>query len=145
MKLSTMALVAGAALLCASPARAQDQWMQQVAAQLDAVVDALDTEGLTPAGDPHGGALGEGANEDLELELTAGSYLIIGVCDADCSDLDLVLSADGDEIASDYEPDDTPVLVVEVEEGGTLTLTVQMAACSSGPCRYGIGVFTTSD
>jgi hypothetical protein len=145
MKISMMALVAGAALLCASPARAQDQWMQQVAAQLDAVVDALDTEGLSPAGDPHGGALNEGESEEVELELTAGSFLIIGVCDEDCTDLDLVLTADGDEIASDLESDDTPVLVVEVEEGGTLTLTVQMATCSSGPCRFGIGIFSTND
>jgi hypothetical protein len=145
MKISLMALAAGAALLCASPAQAQDQWMRQVAAQLDAVVDALDTEGLSPAGDPHGGALSEGESEEVELELTAGSFLIIGVCDEDCTDLDLVLTADGDEIASDLEPDDTPALVVEVEEGGTLTLTVQMAACSSGPCRFGIGIFSTND
>lgn len=143
MKIWTMTLVAGAALLCASPARAQDQWMQQVAAQLDAVVDALDTEGLTPAGDPHGGALNEGESEEVELELTAGSYLIVGVCDADCSDLDLLLSHDGDEVDSDYEDDDTPVLAVEVEEGGTLILRVEMAACGNGPCRFGIGVFST--
>ncbi|HEX6372962.1 MAG TPA: hypothetical protein VF006_28825 [Longimicrobium sp.] len=144
MKMWTMALVAGAALLCASPAQAQDQWMQQVAAQLDAVVEALDAEGLTPAGDPHGGALEEGEAEEVELELTAGSYLIVGVCDADCSDLDLLLSLDGDEIDSDYETDDTPVLAVEVEEGGTLILTVEMATCSNGPCRFGIGVFSTN-
>jgi hypothetical protein len=145
MKLSMMALVAGAAVLCTSPALAQDQWMQQVAAQLDAVVEALDAEGLTPAMEPYGGALNEGESEEVELELTAGSYLIIGVCDGDCTDLDLLLSADGEEVASDFEPDDTPVLVVEVEEGGLLILRVDMPACSSGPCRFGLGVFTTSD
>jgi hypothetical protein len=145
MKLSTLALVTGAALLAASPARAQDPWERQVAAQLDAVVEALDEEGLSPAGDPLYGTLNEGEFQDVTLELTAGSFLIIGVCDADCSDLDLVLTADGEEIDSDLEPDDTPVLVVEVEEGGTLTLRVGMPACSSGPCRYGVGVFSTDD
>lgn len=145
MKLSMMALAAGAALLCASPAQAQDQWMQQVSAQLEAVVEALDAEGLAPAGDPHGGALNEGESEEVELELTAGSYLIVGVCDADCSDLDLLLTSDGEEVDSDYEADDTPVLAVDVEEGGTLMLTVEMPACSSGPCRFGVGVFSTQD
>ncbi len=145
MKLSTLALMAGAALLAASPARAQDPWEQQVTAQLEAVVEALDQEGLSPAGEPLYGALNADEYENVELELTAGSFLLIGVCDGDCTDLDLVLSADGEEIASDLEADDTPVLVVEVEEGGTLTLRVGMAVCSSGPCRYGVGLFSTNN
>lgn len=145
MKLLAMALVAGGVILCVSPAQAQDELSPHVAAQLDAVVEALDAEGLAPAGEPIGGALNEGENEELELELTAGSYLIIGVCDADCTDLDLQLTADGEEIVSDFEADDTPVLEVDVEEGGVLTLRVDMATCSSGPCSYGIGIFATTN
>lgn len=145
MKISTLALVAGATLLAASPARAQDEWLQQVAAQLEAVTEALDQEGLSSAGEPHAGALDEGESEEVELELTAGAYLIVGVCDNDCTDLDMVLSLDGEEIDSDFEMDDTPVLAVEVEEGGTLTLRVDMATCSSEPCRYGVGVYSVDN
>lgn len=145
MKISSLALMAGAALLAARPAQAQDPWLQEVAVQLDAVVEALDREGLSSAGDPHAGALDEGEAEELQLELTAGTYLIVGVCDNDCTDLDLVATENGEEVASDVEMDDTPVLAIEVEEDVTLTLRVDMATCSSGPCRYGIGVFATND
>lgn len=147
MKFSVMALVAGAALLCASPAQAQkqDEWTAQVSMQLDAVVEALEAEGLTPALDPAGGSLNEGESEELELELTEGSYLIIGVCDADCTDLDLQLSAGREEIARDFSTEDPPILEVVIEEGGLLNLRVDMATCGSEPCRYGIGVFTVSE
>ncbi|HEU4885363.1 MAG TPA: hypothetical protein VFT45_24155 [Longimicrobium sp.] len=145
MKFSMMALAAGAALLCAAPAHAQDQWMQQVHAQLGTVVQALNKEGLTPAGEPRVGALNEGVSDEVELQLTAGSYLIVGVCDTDCSDMDLLLSQNGTELASDFEMDDTPVLAVQVPAGGTFSLRVDMATCTAGPCRYGVGVFTTQE
>lgn len=145
MKISMMALAAGAALLCASPAQAQDQWMQQVHAQLGEVTQRLNANGLTSAGEPRVGALNEGASDEVELQLTAGSYLIVGVCDTDCSDVDLLLSQNGTEVDSDFEADDTPVLAVQVPEGGTFTLRVDMAACTSGPCRYGVGVYTTQN
>lgn len=142
MKISTIALLAGAGLLFATPAAAQqDAWLRQVNAQLEAVADALSEEGLSTAAEPASGALDEGEAEELELELSAGTYLIIGVCDADCSDLDLVLSDGGDEIDSDMEMDDTPVVTVELDGPASLTLRVNMATCSSEPCRYGVGVF----
>jgi hypothetical protein len=145
MKLSMMAIAAGAALLCASPARAQDEWTRQVSEQLDLVVEAMEERGFSPVGDAHTDALGEGASDEVELRLAVGSYEIVGMCDADCEDLDLLLGRDGVEIASDFETDDTPVLAFAVEEGGTFTLRVDMATCTSGPCRYGVRVFTGRD
>ena len=142
MKIAKIALMAGAALLFASPAAAQDAWMTQVNAQLTAVLEALDGEGLTPATEPVGGALAAGAGEDIELELSAGSYVIVGVCDTDCSDLDLVLSSADGEVDSDVATDDVPVVTVELTRATTLNLHVVMAACSSAPCRYGVGVFS---
>lgn len=141
MKIAKIALMAGAALLFASPAAAQDAWMTQVNAQLTAVVEALDGEGFTPATEPVGGALAEGDGEDIELELNAGTYVIVGMCDADCSDLDLVLSSADGEVDSDVATDDAPVVTVELTRRTTLNLRVVMAACSSAPCRYGVGVF----
>jgi hypothetical protein len=141
MKLTKIALLTGAALLFGSPAAAQDAWMAQVSAQLDAVVEALDGEGLSEATEPVGGGLAEGASEDVEFALAAGSYVIVGVCDTDCSDLDLVLSGPGGELDSDLATDDTPVVTVELSRAATLNLRVNMAACSSAPCRYGVQAF----
>lgn len=145
MKLSMMMLAAGAALLCASPAPAQDEWTRQVSQQLDMVVEAMAERGFSPVGDAHIEALSEGASDEVELQLAAGSYMIVGMCDADCEDLDLVLSLNGEEVTGDFETDDTPVLAFQVEESGTFTLRVDMATCTSGPCRYGVRVFTGRD
>jgi hypothetical protein len=145
MKLSMMTVAAGAALLCASPAQAQDEWTQQVSQQLDEVVEAMAERGFSPVGDPHIDALSEGASDEVELQLEPGSYEIVGMCDADCEDLDLVLSRDSAEVTGDFETDDTPVLAFQVEGGGTFTLRVDMATCTSGPCRYGVRVFTSRD
>lgn len=146
MKLSMMALLAGAGLLVASPASAQeDPWMGQVAAQLGAVVQAVAAQGMSPAADPVAGSLAMGAADEVELALQPGQYLVVGVCDTDCSDLDLVLTGtDGAELASDLEMDDTPVVTVTLTEAATLTLEVKMAACTSAPCRYGIGLYTVN-
>ena len=144
MKLSMMTIAAGA-LLCASPARAQDEWTQQVSQQLDLVVQAMAERGFSPVGDPLTDALSEGASDEVELQLAGGTYMIVGMCDADCEDLDLLLGRDGVEVASDFETDDTPVLAFALEEGGTVTLRVDMATCTSGPCRYGVRVFSSRD
>ena len=142
MKLTKIALFAGAALLFASPAAAQDAWMSQVAAQLDAVIEALDAEGLSEATEPVGGALAEGAGEDVEFELAAGSYAIVGVCDADCSDLDLVLvNASGGESAADRELDDVPVVTFQADADGRYVVKVEMATCGTERCEYGVRVF----
>jgi hypothetical protein len=77
------------------------------------------------------------------LSLTGGrSYLIVGYCDGDCSDLDLYLlnpSAVG--LVSDTALDDYPKLSFRPSFTGTYTLKVTMAACSVNPCRYGVAVF----
>jgi hypothetical protein len=146
MKLSAMALLAGAGLLFASPAAAQDDpWMAEVATQLQAVLQATSTAGLTPAADPVTGTLAMGGADAIELELPAGSYAFVGVCDTDCSDLDLVLSTGEQELDSDVETDDTPIVTVSLTEPAVVTLRVDMAACTSAaPCRYGIGLYTAA-
>lgn len=145
MKISTMALAAGAALLCASPARAQDRWQRQALAEMHEVLRALDQGGMFPAGLPVDGELGQTQSEEVELELTPGRYVIVGVCDGGCADLDLLLALDGELVTSDVEEDDTPVLGVEVAEASTFVLRVDMVACGTSPCRWAVGAFTTTN
>lgn len=137
MKLRLIALAA-AAVLFSSPAQAQDI----IASQLDEAVNIMGGDGFTPADEPVTGQLAQGGDEEFELELNSGNrYIVVGVCDGDCSDLDLVLTnGSGEEVEADRELDDVPMLAIQ-GQGGTFVLKVQMATCEAAQCRYGVRVF----
>jgi hypothetical protein len=140
MKLPVIALAAVAALLFAAPAHAQPQIIRT---QLDSAQVLMRGNGFSLQDDIVSGDLREGEDEEFELELEGGkTYIIVGVCDGDCSDLDMALTtAAGAEVDSDYQTDDVPMVMVEVASGQTYHLKVQMAACSVEPCAFGVGVF----
>ncbi len=144
MKLQVIALAAiGAALAFAAPAHAQPAIIRT---QLDSAAILMGNEGFRLQDDIVSGDLDQGEDEEFELELEAGrTYIIVGVCDGDCSDLDMALTtSDGEEVDSDYATDDVPMVTVEVERAGTYHLKVQMATCSVEPCAFGVGVFADS-
>ena len=120
-----------------------DEWTQQVANLLNQAASTATSRGLRRTHTPYIGSLRTGAQSSHELQLNAGtSYALIGVCDNDCSDLDLRLfDPNGREVGSDLLTDDTPVVNVTPRRTGTYTVRAIMTACSSQPCRYGIGVY----
>jgi hypothetical protein len=141
MKLPVIALAAlGAALLFAAPAAAQPQIIRT---QLDSAGVLMSGNGFRLQDDIVSGDLRTGQDEQFELELEGGkTYIIVGVCDGDCSDLDMALTtAAGADVSSDFQDDDVPMVTVEVERGATYNLMVRMAACSVEPCAFGVGVF----
>ncbi|MGM9319937.1 hypothetical protein [Deinococcus aquaticus] len=86
-------------------------------------------------------ALDEGDSDaELVYTLTGGrEYLIYGVCDDDCGDLDInVYDAKGKLIASDEEDDDVPALTLKVTKTADYTIEVVMATCDNDPCFYAI-------
>jgi len=143
MKRLVFAAVLGAAVLGTTAAAPQDEWDRQVRAQFDAAGTKLQEQGFTLKQRIYTGALGNGANATVELQLEAGTaYAIMGACDTDCSDLDLVLmDAAGAKVAEDVLDDDVPVVSVQPARSGTYRVTVAMAVCSEDPCRYGVGIF----
>lgn len=142
MKPSMIAALGGAVFFASPAAAQQDEWMQQVQAQLVAVAEAVGEEGMEIAGEPIGGSLDDGETETVRIRIQPGTYLIVGACDADCSDLDLALVSGGEEVDADDAADDSPVLAIEVSEATTVTLRVHMAGCSAEPCRYGVAAFS---
>ncbi len=139
MKLPFIALAAAAAALLSTPAQAQPAI---ITTQLDSAVVLMRAQGFTPADDAVRGTLAEGADEEFELDLESGTnYLVVGVCDGGCSDLDLVLTnGSGEEVESDRELDDVPMLAIE-GQSGSFVLSVQMATCTLNECHYGVRVF----
>jgi hypothetical protein len=122
---------------------AQDQWLTQVHTQLVEASVVFAGEGYVSTHELVTGQLHDGSSELIELQLDAGvQYVILGVCDADCSDLDLVLrDRSGSVVDSDYQVDDVPVVAVQPRQTGIYTVEVSMASCSQEPCRYGVGVY----
>ena len=111
--------------------------------QLDSAVVLAKSEGFSQQGNWLVGALEDGGSTTLPTELRAGlTYLIVGVCDYDCTDVDLILDdPSGDEVVSDLLADDAPVLTADIATAGAYSVTVNMAACSVDPCNYGVAIF----
>jgi hypothetical protein len=144
MRHFALAIVGAVCLL--QPASGQDRFEQQVRAQLDRVGENLKNKGLELTTQIYTGKLGEDRNEEVSVRLRAGvRYAIVGVCDEDCKDLDLVLyNGSGRELASDIEEDDVPVVEVTPDRDGLYMARAVMANCGAEPCAYGLGLFATS-
>ncbi|MCC7185884.1 MAG: hypothetical protein IT185_06570 [Acidobacteria bacterium] len=88
------------------------------------------------------GKLADGATDTWTFPLERGKeYLIIGVCDNDCTDVDLVVKGGNGVIVKDEEVDDTPVTRFRVTSSGRFTVEVTMADCKDEPCFFGFGLF----
>jgi hypothetical protein len=140
MKTLTMVLAAAAGLLMAAPAHAQ---AELVAAQLQAADSVMRGQGLAiDTVQKEDGALAAGASREFRLQLQAGKrYMVVGVCDGGCNDLDLTLTDEGGRtVAEDKALDDVPLLAVNGLDG-TFTVKVDMATCSRTECFFGVRVF----
>jgi len=144
MKIVARIAVLLAVFLCLhAPAQAQDEeYINQVGAQLDIIETAAINEGWQSTHDYLIDRLPAGGVDSYYLELDEGwQYRIFSVCDEDCSDLDLALfDENGNEISVDGATDDWPVVEAEPAWTGKFELQVGMYRCSSEPCYYGIGV-----
>jgi hypothetical protein len=88
------------------------------------------------------GFLRSGATVGLEVFVEAGfEYLIAGVCDHDCTDLDLALTGDDGWLVEDELDDDAPVLQFTAPAVGFHLLEIRMYACSIEPCSFAYQVY----
>lgn len=111
--------------------------------QLAQANELAQREGYSPIGQPAAGAINDDTQEEVGVNLNSGGqYLMIGVCDNDCSDVDLrLMGPDGSEVASDVEADDTPVLQFTSGASGAHRARVIMASCDRNPCAYGVALY----
>ena len=130
--------------LFASTLHAQDRWEQVVRSQLSSVGAATERNGYHMATEIYQGRLDDDATTNLSVDLVAGKdYVMWGVCDQDCSDIDLVIyDNNGNEVDSDLQTDDKPLLHVIPPRNGKYRVKVTMVACSANPCRYGVGLWS---
>ena len=81
--------------------------------------------------------------DNWPVYLSAGSsYRIVGVCDNDCTDVDLSLEdSKRTVVASDVLNDDLPIISFTPGTSATYWIRPTMAVCNTNPCGYGIAVF----
>ena len=130
-----------ATLVAAAPA--EDEWEKQVRALLERAANATSSNGFVETHDSRLSSLKDDESETWTIKLNAGTeYRIIGVCDNDCSDLDLKLfNAAGTNVSEDVETDDVPVLLITPPATREYTVRAIMVDCDASPCRYGVGVY----
>lgn len=89
------------------------------------------------------GALPKGGEGVFPVELAAGSdYVVVGFCDEQCDDLDLLLlDPAGATVTSDVLPDAEPTLRFTAEESGLHEVWVVVVGCSAESCSFGAGVY----
>ncbi len=121
-----------------------DQWERQAWAQLFEYRELLDLVDLSH--DIGTGSLEEGDSETLGFTAEGpGSFTVLGVCDSDCTDIDLTLyDMDGNEIDTDVEVDDFPIVRTGRLASGVrqrFQIEVSMFDCSVTPCRYAVAIF----
>jgi hypothetical protein len=139
--------VASALLLGAVPPAAAQQSRQVVVRQLESVPSMARGQGYSLDRGAFGtgslvGLLPASGTVALEMELRAGTeYMIVGVCDEDCDDLDLRMNdADSETLDDDLLDDDAPILTFTPRKSGPHSLIISMASCSANSCYFGLSV-----
>ena len=137
-----LALAVGVAV--SSEAVAQgNQYQQQIASQINQAATLVKSQGYSPDRAPMMGSLNDDAEESIMVNLQGGThYAFVGVCDNDCTDVDLQLfGGDGTKIAEDLDTDDKPVLQFVATYTGAYRMKVLMPTCNQNPCYYGVQIF----
>ncbi len=121
-----------------------DLWDRQAQLQLFAYRLQLDLDELSH--EIGTGSLDEGDSEVLTFTAVGpGWFTVLGVCDNDCTDVDLTLyDMDGNELDTDVEIDDFPVVETPRLASGLrqrFQVRISMFECSVSPCRYAVAVF----
>jgi len=138
MRTATTVLLAIAAM--PAPLLGQ-RWEQQVQGRLARAIDVLPTSSRLPVV-KRSGMLNtdEGASFQTTL-VQRVSYVIIAVCDDDCSRLQLtLLSPSGSDIAKERNSESLPTLRFTSDTTTGYGIRIVMEGCRWNPCWYAVAV-----
>lgn len=120
-----------------------NHYTEEVAAQLIFIGRKYIEAGWTSSHEPYLNSLRANNSYYIPYYLRAGnSYSIFGVCDGDCSDIDLSLyDNNGNLIAQDNDSDDYPIVSANIYRSGSYQIKVRMYSCRTQDCLYGLAAF----
>ncbi len=120
-----------------------NQRVYQVQIRLNQATDVANRNGLRKTHDDSLGYMGNGVDTNTTLTLRQGvSYLIVGVCDDSCQNLQIRLyDENGNLVVSDTRNTKVPVVRITPRWTGRFRINTTMGQCSSAPCHYGLAAF----
>lgn len=121
---------------------AQNRWDRQVDARVTQAGATLQARAYRFAGLAGRGTLNTGESTTFSITLPASAETALtGVCDDDCTDLDLSLSTNGYDVDAARGGGNAPIVRVTPAVQTTYTVTVRMASCRVNPCWFAVAVF----
>lgn len=121
----------------------QNQYEQQILARLGQVQQALTAQGFQQVSQPVTGQLAAGQSQNWPVTMSVGyEYHLVGVCDNDCGNIDLVVYDENNVlVAQDNLADATPVATVAPQWTGPFTAQAVMQHCTVQPCYYALVLY----
>jgi hypothetical protein len=121
----------------------QNQYEQQILQQLGRVQQALSAQGFQQVSPPVTGQLNAGQSQNWPVTMSVGyDYRIVGVCDNDCGNIDLIVYDENNVmVAQDVLTDATPVATVAPQWTGPFTAQAVMQHCTVQPCYYALVLY----
>lgn len=125
------------------PATGTVDYRQQILDRLSQVEGVFAAQGFQRLAEPVSGQMQQGQHTNVPVNLeVGGEYRIIGVCDSDCSDMDLILYDQNNNIVSqDTLPDPAPIVSVVPQWTGAFTAQAVMHNCTVQPCYYALVLY----
>jgi hypothetical protein len=125
------------------PVQGDQNPQQIIVAQLQQASANLAAQGYQQVGQPLSGGLQPSEAWNIPVQMQVGyEYQIVGVCDRDCSDLDMRLyDGNGGLIIEDTSTSSQPNVGVLPTASGAFTIQIHMYACSVAPCYYAVALY----
>jgi hypothetical protein len=139
-------LLAGCFMPAATANRLDNRYrearLREVHAELQGLRELATRQGLRIIGEPQIGWLEKTYDESDETRFTlpaSGQFLLLAVCDGNCSDVDLVvLDSQRRRLGADLEPDDRPLVEFSGSRGDVVMGRVTTPGCRVNQCAYGV-------
>lgn len=122
---------------------AQATYISQIRDRLIRVGGYAIQQGYSVTHEPSFDQLRENQYQWITIKLRGGTnYLLTGLCDQDCQDLDLAIyDENGNLVKRDTQIDATPVVSVTPQWTGNFRIRVSMAKTTAAYSYYGVAVF----
>ena len=133
----------GGSIITATSIPVSGQPRDRVVAELIDFSNEVEAEGgKVPSHAVLTGTLRAGETQDVQVHTCADiKYLVVGVCDGNCTDVDLYArNSLGESEDSDVLPDDVPILDFTPGATGFTTISVEMVSCE-GSCDWGVQLY----
>jgi len=116
---------------------------EQVICRLRETVDAQEKAGKKLVFWPLMGKVKEKVEVPFTAKLSSNiSYTILGVCDDNCTDLNLTLKNEkGEKVANDEKENGIPVISFTPTEKSDYKITAQPDKCTTEKCEFGMVLF----